>query len=163
DLKKRALSQQVADIDVPAARGSIVDRHGLDLAVSEEAVTAFANPFLIKNPAQVAGEIAPLLRMPENQGLQLIADRRKGFVYLKRKITGPAGTKLENLKIEGIGTMVEDKRTYPQGALASQVIGTVGTDNYGLSGLEQEFNKQLHGRDGKRRVVRDALGDPVSI
>jgi cell division protein FtsI/penicillin-binding protein 2 len=59
--------------------------------------------------------------------------------------------------------MVEPKRTYPQGSLASQLLGTVGTDNYGLSGLEQLFDKQLRGTDGKRRVVRDALGDPVSI
>jgi cell division protein FtsI/penicillin-binding protein 2 len=163
DLKSRALSQQVEDIDVPAARGAIVDRNGLDLAVSEEAVTVFANPFLIKNPTKVAGQLSPLLGMTEPDVLQLIADRRKGFVYLKRKVSGPAGTKIEKMKIAGIGTMVEPKRTYPQGALASQLLGTVGTDNYGLSGLEQLFDKQLRGTDGKRRVVRDALGDPVSI
>jgi cell division protein FtsI/penicillin-binding protein 2 len=163
DLKHRALSQQVEDITVPAERGTIVDRHGLDLAVSEDATTAFANPFLIKNPAKVAAQIAPLLGMPEPDVLQLISDPRKGFVYLKRKMSGPNAVKLSKLKIAGIGTMVEPKRTYPQGALASQLIGTVGTDNVGLSGVEQLFNKQLRGTDGKRRVVRDALGDPVSI
>jgi cell division protein FtsI (penicillin-binding protein 3) len=163
DLKSRALSQQVEDIDVPAARGSIVDRSGLELAVSEEAVTVFANPFLIKNPARVASTLAPLLGEPEADVLQKIADPKKGFVYLKRKMAGQAGAKVEKLKIEGIGTMMEPKRTYPQAALASQLIGTVGTDNTGLSGLEQLFDKQLHGSDGKRRVVRDALGDPVSI
>jgi cell division protein FtsI (penicillin-binding protein 3) len=163
DLKSRALSQQVADIDVPATRGTILDRHGLDLAVSQEAVTVFANPFLIKNPAKVAATIAPLLGAPQADVLQQISDPRKGFVYLKRKMSGPAGQKIEKMKIEGIGTMVEPKRTYPQGSLASQLIGTVGTDNVGLSGLEQLFDKQLHGTDGKRRIVRDALGDPVSI
>lgn len=163
DLKKRALSQQVEEITVPAARGSILDRHGLDLAVSEDAVTVFANPFLIKNPAKVAAQVAPLLGESPAQVLPLISDPRKGFVYLKRKLSGPAGQKLENLKIAGIGTMIEPKRTYPQGALASQLIGMVGTDNYGLSGIEQLFDKQLRGTDGKRRVVRDALGDPVSI
>jgi cell division protein FtsI (penicillin-binding protein 3) len=163
DLKSRALSQQVEDIDVPASRGSIVDRHGLDLAVSEEAVTVFANPFLIKNPAKVAARLAPMLGEPEPDVLQKIADPHKGFVYLKRKLDGQAGAKIEKLKIAGIGTMMEPKRTYPQGALASQLIGTVGTDNTGLSGLEQLFDKDLHGSDGKRRVVRDALGDPVSI
>jgi cell division protein FtsI/penicillin-binding protein 2 len=163
DLKSRALSQQVADIDVPAARGSIVDRHGLDLAVSEDAVTVFANPFLIKNPASVSQRIAPLIGIPQPEVLQKISDSRKGFVYLKRKISGPAGTKLQKLKIEGIGTMIEPKRTYPQGALASQLIGTVGIDNIGLSGIEQRLDRTLRGTDGKRRVVRDALGDPVSI
>jgi cell division protein FtsI/penicillin-binding protein 2 len=163
DLRSRALSQQVEDITVPAERGSILDRHGLDLAVSEDATTVFANPFLIKNPAQVAAKVSPLLGMPEGDVLKLISDPRKGFVYLRRKMSGPAGAKIAKLKIEGIGTMVEPKRTYPQGALASQLIGTVGTDNVGLSGLEQLFDKRLHGTDGKRRVVRDALGDPVSI
>jgi cell division protein FtsI (penicillin-binding protein 3) len=163
DLKSRALSQQVEDITVPAERGSILDRHGLDLAVSEDATTVFANPFLIKNPAQVAAKVAPLIGMPDGDVLKLISDPRKGFVYLRRKMSGPAGAKIAKLKIEGIGTMVEPKRTYPQGALASQLIGTVGTDNVGLSGLEQLFDKRLHGTDGKRRVVRDALGDPVSI
>jgi cell division protein FtsI/penicillin-binding protein 2 len=163
DLKSRALSQQVADIDVPAARGSITDRHGLDLAVSEDAVTVFANPFLIKNPAAVSQRLAPLIGVRQQEVLQKISDPRKGFVYLKRKLSGSAGSKVEKLKIEGIGTMVEPKRTYPQGALASQLIGTVGTDNTGLSGIEQRLDRTLHGTDGRRRVVRDALGDPVSI
>ena len=163
DLKSRALSQQVEDINVPAARGSIVDRHGLDLAVSEEATTVFANPFLIKNPAKVAAKLAPLLGEPETNVLKLIADPHKGFVYLKRKMSGAVGDKIKKLGFEGIGTMMEPKRTYPQSSLASQLIGTVGTDNTGLSGLEQLFDKELHGSDGKRRVVRDALGDPVSI
>ncbi|MFL5839879.1 MAG: peptidoglycan D,D-transpeptidase FtsI family protein, partial [Thermoleophilaceae bacterium] len=163
DLKSRALSQQVEDIDVPAARGSITDRHGLDLAVSEEAVTVFANPFLIKNPAAVSQKLAPMIDVPQQEVLQKISDPRKGFVYLKRKLAGPMGSKVEKLKIEGIGTMIEPKRTYPQGALASQLIGTVGTDNVGLSGVEQRLDETLHGTDGKRRVVRDALGDPVSI
>ncbi|MEA2492522.1 MAG: hypothetical protein QOJ29_433 [Thermoleophilaceae bacterium] len=163
DLKSRALSQQVDDIDVPAARGSILDRHGLDLAVSEEAVTVYANPFLIKNPAKTASKLAPLIGVPDTDVLRQISDPRKGFVYLKRKLPGSAGAKVEKLKIEGIGTMIEPKRTYPQAALASQLIGTVGTDNVGLSGLENKFDKDLHGRDGKRRVVKDALGDPVSI
>jgi cell division protein FtsI (penicillin-binding protein 3) len=162
-LKQRAVSQQVENIAVPATRGAIMDRYGHELAVSEDAVTVFANPFLIKNPAQVAAKVAPIIGVPEDQVLQDISDPRKGFVYLRRKISGPQGAKAEQLKIEGIGTMIEPKRTYPQGALASQLIGAVGTDNVGLSGIEQRFDKQLHGSDGQRRVVRDALGDPVSI
>ena len=63
----------------------------------------------------------------------------------------------------GIGTTEEPRRVYPQGALAAQLLGSVGTDNYGLSGLEQSLEKRLHGTDGKRRIVNDALGQPVSI
>ena len=72
DLKSRAASQQIEEIDVPAMRGTITDRNGVDLAISEDAVTVFANPFLIKNPAVVAAKLAPLIGVPEPQVLQKI-------------------------------------------------------------------------------------------
>jgi cell division protein FtsI (penicillin-binding protein 3) len=162
-LKNRALTQQVEHLDVPARRGTISDRHGVELAVSEDAVTVFANPFLIKNPARTAAKLAPLLKLPVDGLLQKLSDRAKGFVYLRRQVDSGAGDKIEKLKIEGIGTVIEPRRTYPQGALASQVVGSVGTDGYGLSGLEQSRNSTLAGDNGKRRLVKDALGEPVSI
>ncbi|MFN2615588.1 MAG: peptidoglycan D,D-transpeptidase FtsI family protein [Thermoleophilaceae bacterium] len=162
-LKARAVTQQTQTLTVPAQRGIISDRHGVELAVSEDAVTVFANPLLIKDPARVAHRLAPLMREPEGQLLHKLADRRKGFVYLRRRMDATRGQRLQKLKIEGIGTVVEPKRSYPQGALASQVLGTVGTDNYGLSGLEQSRDRELHGSDGRRRLVKDALGEPVSI
>ena len=73
------------------------------------------------------------------------------------------GEKVEKLEIEGIGTMTEPKRTYPQRHLASQVLGMVGTDNFGLSGLEHAREDRLGGENGERRMVKDALGEPVSM
>ena len=73
------------------------------------------------------------------------------------------GEKIKKLGIEGIGTVTEPKRVYPQGYLASQVLGLVGTDNVGLSGLEYARDKDLHGEDGERQLVKDALGEPVSL
>jgi cell division protein FtsI (penicillin-binding protein 3) len=162
-LKKRALTQQVEQLDVPARRGTITDRHGVELAVSEDAVTVFANPFLLKNPARAAAKLAPILHLPLDGLLEKLSDKEKGFVYLRRQMNAAAGDRVEKLKIEGIGTVVEPRRTYPQGSLASQVIGSVGTDGYGLSGLEQFRNSSLSGENGKRRLVKDALGEPVSI
>jgi cell division protein FtsI (penicillin-binding protein 3) len=74
-----------------------------------------------------------------------------------------AGEEVDKLRIAGVGTLDEPRRTYPQGALAGQLLGSVGTDNFGLSGLEQQYEKRLHGSDGHRRLVKDALGEPVSI
>src|SRR5690242_5752971 len=85
-LKGRAVAQQVNEIAVPATRGTITDRNGLDLAVSEDAVTVFANPFLIKNPTLVAQRAAPIVGKPYSRVLSAIADRNKGFVYLARKL-----------------------------------------------------------------------------
>jgi len=162
-LSDRAATQQVEDIDVSARRGTITDRHGTELAVSEDAVTVFANPYLIEDPARVAARVAPLLGDSEEELAKTLAERETGFIYLRRKLDPNRGAKIAALGIEGIETVVEPKRTYPQGSLAGQLIGTVGTDNYGLSGLEQQFEDDLHGSDGKRRLVKDAKGETISI
>jgi cell division protein FtsI (penicillin-binding protein 3) len=162
-LRHRALSQQSEDITVSAKRGAILDRNGAPLAVSEDSATIYADPLLIKNPSKVAYQLSAVLGMPTDQLLRKLADRSRGFVYLARKVDISKGHTVDKLKITGIGTLTEPRRRYPQGSLASQVLGTVGTDNYGLSGLESRFDGQLHGTDGEEQVVKDALGRPVSI
>ena len=162
-LKERALGQQTEDIEVTARRGTITDRNGLELAVSEDAITVFANPMQVKDPAGAAGKLAPLLGRPREAVLEELADSEKGFVYLARKLGPVRGAKVEKLEIEGVGTVTEAKRTYPQGRMAAQLVGSVGTDNYGLSGIEQQYEDKLGGEDGKRRLVKDAMGKPVSI
>ena len=161
--RARAVQQQVEDMVVPARRGTILDRHGMELAVSEDAVTVFAHPFLIDDPARVSARLAPLLGVSEDDLLKKLSDRKSTFVYLRHKMDASVGHKIEQLRIEGIDTVVEPKRTYPQGVLASQVLGAVGTDNTGLAGLEYSQEDTLGGHDGRRRVVKDALGQPVSL
>jgi cell division protein FtsI/penicillin-binding protein 2 len=163
DLKGRALAQQVEQVDVPARRGTITDRNGTELAVSEDSVTVYANPRVIKDPSGTARRLAPFLGKSYTEVLQDLSDRSKGFVYLARKLPLAKGDVVKKLKMPGIGTTDEPRRVYPQGTLAAQVIGSVGVDNYGLSGLEQSLEKRLHGTDGKRKIVNDALGQPVSI
>jgi cell division protein FtsI (penicillin-binding protein 3) len=162
-LSDRAVSQQIEDVADPARRGTIFDRNGVDLAVSEDSVTVFAHPFLIKDPAKVAARLAPLIGRSDDELLRKLADRATTFVYLRRKMDASLGEKIKKLKIEGIGTVTEPKRVYPQGFLASQVLGLVGTDNVGLSGLEYSQDDLLSGEDGERRLVKDALGEPVSL
>ena len=162
-LKERAFTQQVEDIDVTARRGTITDRNGLELAVSEDAVTVFANPRLVKDPAGTAEKLAPLLGRPRDAVLADLSDTDTGFVYLARKLGPVRGAKVEKLEIEGLGTVMEPKRTYPQGHLAAQLVGSVGLDNYGLTGIEQQYEDSLGGQDGKRRLVKDAMGEPVSL
>jgi cell division protein FtsI (penicillin-binding protein 3) len=162
-LDERALTQQEEELEVPARRGTITDRRGVELAVSEDALTVFAHPFLIDDPGEVAARLAPLVGRSQDELLQRLSDRRQSFVYLRRKLDPGLGEKVEQLQIEGIGTVVEPHRTYPQGALASQVIGSVGTDNYGLSGIEQSQEEWLHGEDGERRLVKSAHGELVNL
>jgi cell division protein FtsI (penicillin-binding protein 3) len=162
-LGERAVQQQVEDLEITARRGTIFDRHGVELAVSEDAVTVFAHPFLIDDPGDVAARLAPLLGRPQEELIKKLGDRESTFVYLRRKMDASLGHRIEEMHIEGIDTVVEAKRTYPQGHLAAQVLGTVGSENKGLSGLEYAREDQLGGDDGHRRVVKDALGEPVSL
>jgi cell division protein FtsI/penicillin-binding protein 2 len=163
DLGSRAVAQQVQDVKVAARRGTITDRNGVELAVSENSITVYADPRLVRDPAGTATRLAPFLGRPYQDLLGRLSNRSKGFVYLARKLPLSKGALLEKLKIPGIGTTEEPRRVYPQGALAAQLIGSVGVDNYGLSGIEQSLETRLHGTDGRRRIVNDALGKPVSI
>ena len=156
------LTQQVENLDVPARRGIISDRRGVELAVSEDAVTVFANPFLIKNPVRVAAKLAPILRLDQGELLEKLGDREKGFTYLRRQMDPPWRRRSRSSGSRG-RHRGRAAAHLPAGALASQVIGSVGTDGYGLFGLEQSRNDTLQGDNGKRRLVKDALGEPVSI
>jgi cell division protein FtsI (penicillin-binding protein 3) len=162
-LGDRALQQQVEEMVVPAQRGTIRDRRGMPLAVSEESITVFAHPFLIDDPAKEAARLSPLLGVTEDELLKKLSDRDESFVYLRQKMDASLGHEVEQLGIEGIDTVVEPKRIYPQGPLASQLLGFVGSENAGLAGLELSREEILGGDDGHRRLVKDALGEPVSL
>ena len=161
-LRKAAATQQLTYETVPAQRGAITDRNGVDLAVSEPAQDISATPYLVKNPLAVAQKIAPLLGKPQDQVLRELSER-SGFVYLARALPAKQASALMALKIDGISGVPVMRRVYPRGELAAQVLGVVGTEGNGLSGLEYSRNALLHGRAGQRHVVSDALGQPVSI
>jgi cell division protein FtsI/penicillin-binding protein 2 len=162
-LKRAATSQQVAVVDVPARRGTVTDRRGVQLAVSEPADDVSANPMLIKDPPRAAARLAPLLGRSPADILAKLSNRRRGFVYLRRLVPAAQAQKVRQLRLEGIDLIPSVRRSYPQGWLASQLLGVVGTDGEGLSGLEYSQDRVLHGRAGRRRVVNDALGQPISL
>jgi len=161
-LSAAATSQQVSQLTIPARRGTITDRHGVPLAVSEPAADVAATPYLIKDKLAVARRIAPILGQPQADVLRKLSESG-GFVYMARQLPDGRARKLEKLKIEGLDFIPSSLRSYPQKQLAAQVIGTVGTDGAGLAGLEYARNTLLHGRDGRRRLVSDAIGQPISL
>src|SRR5436190_7871673 len=163
DLRGRAASQHVQELTVQARRGAITDRHGVELAVSEDSATVFANPRQIRDPLRVAHRVAPIVGRPFQGVFQDLSDRRHGFVYLARQVDAGRGDAIQKMKIAGLGVTSEPRRRYPHGSLASQLVGAVGTDGYGLAGIEQSREHQLRGEDGRRRIVSDAVGQPVSI
>jgi cell division protein FtsI/penicillin-binding protein 2 len=161
-LSAEAQSQQTENVVVPGSRGTILDRNGRKLAVSEDAETIYATPYQVEDPQGTAHKLAKLIDgSSENELLEALADRESGFAYLARKVDLSTAQKISELELPGIGMLPDSRRIYPQGELASQVIGSVGVDNQGLTGLESSEETVLHGTDGEREVVRDALGDEL--
>jgi cell division protein FtsI/penicillin-binding protein 2 len=161
-LRQAASNQQLTTETVTAQRGTISDRNGVDLAVSEPAQDISADPYLLKDPLAAAQRLSPLLGLPQATVLRRLSERR-GFVYLARALPAKAAQQVLALKIPGIAGTQVMRRVYPRGMLAAQVLGMVGTEGKGLSGLEYSRDALLRGHSGKREVVSDAIGQPVSI
>jgi cell division protein FtsI (penicillin-binding protein 3) len=162
-LKRAAAVQQKSDITVPAQRGAIMDRTGVELAVSEPAVTVAATPYLVKDPPAVAAKLARALGQPEDELLHELARRDTGFVYLARRVRPARAQRVQRMNIEGLQFIPEFERSYPRDWMASQLLGVTGTDHQGLSGLEYSLDEFLRGRDGERRLTKDALGDAIEL
>jgi cell division protein FtsI (penicillin-binding protein 3) len=161
-LRQAASDQQTTHETVVAQRGAITDRNGVDLAISEPARDVSADPYLLSDPLSAAAKLAPVIGQPQNELLRKLS-QRTGFVYLARGMPARQAESVLALKIPGVTGTPVMKRVYPRGTLAAQVLGQVGTEGQGLSGIELELESVLHGRTGQRRVVSDAIGQPVSI
>lgn len=160
-LKDQAAAQQIALLRQPAPRGAITDRYGRELAVSADAADISVTPYLVKDRAVTARKLAPLLGEPADEIIVKLANEA-GFVYLKRGVPGDKASAIAKMDLPGIEQEPVTRRAYPQRMLASQLLGFVGTDGSGLSGVEYSYEKRLHGGDGERRIVRDARGNPIS-
>jgi cell division protein FtsI (penicillin-binding protein 3) len=161
-LRRVARTQQVTAEMVPAQRGTITDRNGTVLAISEPADEISATPYLVGSPLAAAERLAPLLGRSQAQVLADLSER-SGFVYLAHALPAAQAKAVLALGIPGVNGTPVMRRVYPRGTLAAQVLGMVGTEGGGLSGLEYADNAILRGQAGERRVVSDALGQPVSI
>ncbi len=161
-LASEAASQQTESIVVPGLRGSVLDRYGNPLAVSEDAKTIYATPYQVKQAGRDAAELAPILGMKSSEVLKSLT-AEGGFSYVARKVDLPTAARVARLELAGIGELPDSRRTYPQGDLATQTIGAVGSENQGLTGLEAGEESVLRGEDGERQVVNDALGEPIRL
>jgi cell division protein FtsI/penicillin-binding protein 2 len=162
-LAKAATSQQVAQTVVPAHRGTITDRKGVELAVSQAADDISATPYLVKDPAKAASKIAPLLGVDEAVVLKQLSRRDTGFVFIGHHVPGDVADKIRKLNLAGIDFTPGQRRTYPRDFLASQVLGGVNMAGNGYAGLELELDQRLRGTDGERRIVRDGVGQDVGV
>jgi cell division protein FtsI/penicillin-binding protein 2 len=158
-----ASRQHRETIVLPAGRGTIYDRTGEPLAIGEQATTVYADPRNVTDPKRAAIEAGKALDLDPNELYPLLRDQTSRFVYIQRKADPIAAAELEAKQIPGLGFYAEERRTYPQGAVASHVLGYAGTDNRGLEGLERELDTKLAGRPGSETVIRDPNGRAIDV
>lgn len=155
-----ALKQHFTEVELASERGPIYDRNGKMMAVSVPAGSVYVRPNLVRDKPKAISALASILDMDAKQIAKRVAEK-KPFVWIQRQIPRAKAQKIEELNIQGIGYVLESRRFYPYNQAASTLIGKVGVDGHGLSGLEETFEKQLRGAEVKARFTRDALGKMI--
>lgn len=167
-LKARAQDQLQVDAKLQSPRGTIFDRNGRELAVSYTAKSLYVNPAKMTeknmNKEEVANLIAPYINLPIPEILDRM-NQQGEFVWLARRLEPAKAKALTDLiasrQLAGLAFRDESRRFYPNGRLASQVLGFVGTDDKGLDGLEMSLDKYLKGRLIEKYIDTDNQGLPI--
>ena len=160
-LQKQGESRYVRTLELPATRGKIVDRNGQVLASSIPVRAIWAIPEDVKEaPKAKLAELARMLGMSDKE-LAKKLDSDKGFVYLKRQVDPAVADAILKLGIDGVQTRKEYKRYYPEGAVATHVVGFTNIEDIGQESMELAHQDTLAGVPGNRRVIKDRLGHIV--
>ncbi len=160
---RQAARQSERTINLDSRRGAIVDRNGHDLALSVDAESIYAVPQEIEDPERAAVHLARALSLDTaaRKDLQVQLAKNRAFVWVKRKADPRHARAVRDLQLPGIGFLTENRRYYPKRELASQVLGYVGLDNTGMSGIEYAFEDEIRGKAAKVTVHIDARRRPV--
>ena len=148
-------------LPLPANRGRVLDRNGLILASSVPSPSIWAIPEDVERDPGQLKKLAALLEMPLAELDRKLADEDKTFVWLRRQVDDAVAQKITALGIKGIYQRKEYKRQYPEGEAAAHVVGFTNVEDIGQEGVELTFEKDLAGRAGSRRVIKDRLGQVV--
>jgi cell division protein FtsI/penicillin-binding protein 2 len=163
-LAARAKTQHRELVTIPAGRGTIFDRVGLELAIGEQTTTVYADPTQVRDPRAVALAAHDILGVSANALYPLLLDKKHSqFVYVERFADPAKALKLKKKNLAGLGFYPEERRVYPQHTVGAQVIGYAGVDNKGLEGLEYGYDSSLFGRPGSETIVRDPFGRAINV
>jgi len=164
-----AFSQQFKKQDIPTRRGVIFDRNGLTLAESVQVSSVFADPLVIKDKKRTAQVISQVLGLSKTK-VEKLLNKKKRFVWIKRRILDEQEHVLRQLNLKGIGFRNEYKRVYPYEKLCSHILGFTDIDQNGLEGIESSLNEVIIGskgsevveKDGRQRQFSTLQGETVS-
>jgi cell division protein FtsI/penicillin-binding protein 2 len=162
--EKSALASQLKEYEIPATRG-IIEAHSGDgmvpIVLNETKYTLFADPKFIKDPKTASQSIQGVVGgNAEEYETAMRKDTR--YAVLAKKLSKEQKDKIDTLKIKGVGTRETPYRTYPQGTLASQLLGFVNDEGEGKYGLEEALNSELKGTPGLLKAITDAQGVPLA-
>jgi cell division protein FtsI (penicillin-binding protein 3) len=154
-FEQKAVHQQLRTEEVSARRGIIYDRAGRELAMSVSVDSVFAVPADVPD---LAGTISLISRITGSDPHEILARCKisRTFCWIERKADAEIADRIRALNLRGIYFQKEPKRFYPKRELAAQVIGYVGTDAEGLSGIERQFDDKLRGKPGQMLISVDA-------
>jgi cell division protein FtsI/penicillin-binding protein 2 len=148
---------RLKEIKLAAKRGMVLDRNGRPLAQEILSATVTVDPKLIENPEQTAEALSGLLKMPKEKILPLLLRPGKRYSLIARQVDPEIAKSLQNIKMPGVVIREESKRDYPNGRLASQLIGYVDMDGKARQGVEFKCQSTLAGSAGQMVVELDSL------
>ncbi len=155
--------QHTGQFTLNAKRGEILDRNGVELAISLNERTVYANPKEVIDSTYQAEVIAEILGLDEEKIKEKLDNKNLGFVYIQRKISAEKAEKIAEYNLPGIYIQNESKRYYPLNDIAASIIGFTGVDGNGLSGIELQYEKVLRGIDITVTAEKDVFGNIIPI
>ena len=157
-LVERAQRQRLRTIETHPKRGEIVDRAGQVLAYSIDADSVIAVPADVDDPVRTTRLLCEVLECSDEQRdlIQTRLDTEKLFANVQRHVSVDTARQIRELELKGIGFLNENERFYPNRELAAHLIGYVGVDNQGLSGLESSYDEEIRGQPGRVLMQTDA-------
>jgi cell division protein FtsI (penicillin-binding protein 3) len=164
-LRHGALETRAADefervSEEAAPRADLLDRDGRVLARSVPTWSCFADKPMIKDPAAFAAKLAPSLGMSARE-IEAKIRAAGRIAMLKTGMTAEQSEAVKRARVEGVGLVPLQQRTYPNGDLARGVLGVVGTEGKGLAGAELTLEKKLHGAPRRFEIIRDGAGHTI--
>lgn len=152
-------------LPIGADRGEIYDRKGRVLATNLTTTSLVLIPNQIKNPEEVAQKLSEILNSDYNDMLAHVTKKTSiERVHPEgRQLSYDIASKIEELHFDGVYLVKESKRYYPYGTVLSHVLGYVGIDNQGLSGLELTYDKYLTGENGAIKYFSDGKGNRLEL
>ena len=162
-LTNRARQQQQNALDTTPQRGEVLDRNGRQLARSVQTISLFLDPAdldagQLECTAQQLSNALGLSYAEVSQQLSNAQTMERRFLWIARRLDVDRGNQILALELPGIHPVIEPKRFYPNGSLASHVLGYVGIDGQGLGGVEHSYNSKIKGEPGELFLEKDATG-----